>query len=163
MKLKRCLFPGRKAMRNLDSILKSQRHYFAYKGPCSQSYGFSSREQDNKKGWVLKNWCFGRTDAEAEAPILWAPDAKNWHLERPWCWERLRQEEKGTTENEMVGWHYQLEGHELEQALGVGDGQGSLACCIPWGHKDSNMTEWLNWLNWIYLFFFHCLCFEYCI
>ena len=56
-----------------------------------------------------------------------------------------RQEEKGATEDEMVGWHHQLDGHEFEQALGFGDGQGSLACCSPWGHKESDMTEWLNW------------------
>ena len=56
-----------------------------------------------------------------------------------------RQEEKGTTEDEMVGWHHQLNGREFEQAPGVGDGQGSLVCCSPWGHKESDMTEWLNW------------------
>ena len=65
------------------------------------------------------------------------------HLKRPWCWERLRQEEKGTPEDEMVGWHHQLDGHEFEQAPGVGDGQGSLVCCTLWSGKDT--TEWLNW------------------
>ena len=83
-----------------------------------------------------------RTDAET--PILWPPDAKKWSLERPWCWERLRQE-KGTIEDEMVGWHHWLYGHEFEQAVGVGDGQGSLACCSPWGQKESDTTERLNW------------------
>ena len=58
-----------------------------------------------------------------------------------------RQEEKGTTEDEMVGWHHPLDRHEFEQALGVGDGQGGLACCSPWGRKESIMTEWLNWLT----------------
>ena len=56
-----------------------------------------------------------------------------------------RKEEKGTTEDEMIGWHHPLNGHEFEQALGVGDGQGSLACCRPWGHKESDMTERLKW------------------
>ena len=57
-----------------------------------------------------------------------------------WRWE-----EKGMTEYKMVGWHYQLDGHEFQQAPGVGDGQGTLACCCPWGHKEWNTTEWLNW------------------
>ena len=67
-------------------------------------------------------------------------------LEKTWCWERLKSGEKGTTEDEMVGWHHWLDGHEFEQGLGVGDGQGSLACCSPWGHKESGMTVRLNWL-----------------
>ena len=57
------------------------------------------------------------------------------------------QEEKGTTEDEMVGWHLQFDGHEFEQAPGVGDEQGSLACCSPWGHKELDTTEWLNWTD----------------
>ena len=99
----------------------------------------------NPKGnqpWILT----GRTDAEAEAPILWLPDVKNWLIGKDpgarKCW---RQEEKGMTEDEMVGWYHRLNGHEFEQALGAGDGQGSLACCSPWGHKESETTEWLNW------------------
>ena len=64
-------------------------------------------------------------------------------FERPWCWERLRQEEKGMTEDEMVGWHHWLNGHEFGWTPGVGDGQGGLACCSPWGHKESDMTEQL--------------------
>ena len=67
------------------------------------------------------------------------------HLKRPWCWERLKQEEKGTTEDEMIGWHHQLDGREFEQAPGVGDEQGSLVWCSPWGCKESDMTEQLNW------------------
>ena len=92
-------------------------------------------------------WIFiGRTDAEAEAPILWPPDGKNWFIGKdPDARKDWRQEEKGTTEDEMVGWHHQLEGHEFEQAPGVGDGQGSLACCSSWGHKESDTTEQLNW------------------
>ena len=78
----------------------------------------------------------GRTDAENETPILWPPDAKNWLLGKdPDAGKDWRQEEKGTTEDEMVGWHPRLDGHEFEQAPGVGDEQGSLACCSPWGHR----------------------------
>jgi len=65
-------------------------------------------------------------------------------LDKHWCWERLKAEE-GTTEDEMVGWHHWLDVQEFEQSLGVGDGQGSLVCCSPWGHKESDMTERLNW------------------
>ena len=93
-------------------------------------------------------WIFiGRTDAEAEAPIIWPPDVKNWLLRKEKAGGKdWRQEEKGMTEDEMVGYH-QLNGHEFEQALGVGDEQGSLACCSPWGHKESDMTEQLNWIE----------------
>ena len=132
-------------------------------------------ELDYKESWVLKNWCpklwcwrrlletpldckeiklgnqswifIERTDAEAEAPILWSSDAKNWVTGKdPDAWQDWRQEEKGTTEEEMVGWHHPLNGHEFEQGPGVGDGQESLACCSPWGHKESDTTEQLNWL-----------------
>ena len=89
-------------------------------------------------------WVYiGRTDVEAKAPILWPLNAKNWVIGKDldsgkdWMWE-----EKGTTEDEMVGWHLQLYGHEFEQAPGVGDGQGSLACCSPWGCKVSNTSDW---------------------
>jgi len=93
------------------------------------------------------SWIFiGRTDAEAETPILWPPDTKNWLIgEEPDAGKDWRQEEKGTTEDEMVGWHHWRNGHEFEQAPGVSDGQGSLVCCSPWGHKQSDTTEWLNW------------------
>ena len=182
MKLKGLLLLGRKAMTNLDSILKS-RYYFADKGSSSQSYGFSSShvwmwESDYKESWVSKKWSFwivmlkktlespldckeiqpvnpkgnqpwifiGRTDAEAEAAILWPPDTNNWltgkdpDAEKDWRWE-----EKGMTEDETVGWHLWLNGLEFEQALGVSDRQGSLACCSPWGCKELDATEWLNW------------------
>ena len=140
--IKICLLLGRKAMTNLDCILKSRD-----KGPNSQSYGFSSShvwiwELVNKKGWALKNWCFwtvmlektlespldckeiksvhpkgnqslifiGRTDAEAEVPILWPPAVKNWFIGKdPDAGKDWRQEEKGTTEDEIVGWHHWLD------------------------------------------------------
>ena len=94
-----------------------------------------------------QSWIFiGRTDAEAETSILWPPDVKNWLIGKdPDAGKDWRQEEKGTTEDEMVGWHHWLYGHEFEQALGIGDGQGSLVCCSPWGCKESDTTEWLNW------------------
>ena len=127
-----------------------------------------------KESWVLKNWCFwpvvlektlecpldskeikpvnpkrkqswifiGRTDAEAETPIFWPPDAK-W--KDPDAGKDGRQEEKGMTEAEMVGWHHWLNGHDFEQVLGVGDRQGSVACCSPWGCKELDTTERLNW------------------
>ena len=91
-------------------------------------------------------WVFiGRTDADAETPILWPPDSKNWLIwkdpdaGKDWRWE------KGTTEDEMVGWHHRLNGHEFQQTLGAGDGQRRLACCSPWGHKELDMIEGLNW------------------
>ena len=94
-----------------------------------------------------QSWVFiGRTDAEAETLILWPPDAKNWLIWKdPDAGKDWRREEKGTTEDEMVGWHHRLDGHEFEQALRVGDGQGGLICCSPWDHKESDTTEWLNW------------------
>ena len=132
-------------------------------------------ELDHKVGWVQKNWCFwhvvlekslespldfreikpvsckgtqswifiGRTDAEA--PILWPPNVKNWLIgKHPDAGKDWRQEEKGMTEDEMAGWHHQPDGHEFEQALEDGEGQGSLVCCSPWGCKESDVTERLN-------------------
>ena len=97
--------------------------------------------------WIL----IGRTDGEAEAPILWLLDAKNWLIGKdPDAGKDSRQEEKGMTEDEMVRWHHWLDGHKFEQAPGVGDGQGSLACCSPWGCKESDMTERLNWTELIH-------------
>ena len=96
----------------------------------------------NPKGNQL--WIFiGRADAEA--PKLWWPDGKSRIIGKdPDVGKDWRQEEKGMTEDEMVGWHHRLDGHELEQAPGDGKGQGILACCSPWGHKESDTTEWLN-------------------
>ena len=92
----------------------------------------------------------GRTDAEAKAPIFWPPDVKNWLIGKdPDAGKDWRREEKRTTEDEMVQWHHRFNGHEFEQAPGASDGQGSLACCSPWGRKESDMTEQLNWTNWV--------------
>ena len=129
---------------------------------------------DHKESWALKNWCLwtvvlektlespldckeiqpvnpkgdqslmfiGRTYAEAETP----PDVKNWLIGKdPDARKDWRQKEKAMTEDEMVGWHHWLDEHEFEQAPGVGDGQGSPACCIPWGCKELDTTEHLNW------------------
>ena len=101
----------------------------------------------NPKGsqsWIL----IGRTDAEAETPILWPPDVKNWLIGKdPDAGKDWGQEEKGTTEDEMVGWHHWLGRHEFEQAPGVGDGKGSLVCCSPLGHKMLGMTEQITELD----------------
>ena len=89
---------------------------------------------------------FGRNDAKAETPVLWPPHEKSWLIgkdsdaARDWG-----QEEKGTTEDEMAGWHHWLDGHESEWTPGVGDGQGGLVCCDSWGHKESDMPERLIW------------------
>ena len=146
------LSPWKKIYDKPRQNIKEQRHYFANKGPSSQSYGFSSShvwmwEVDHKERWALKNCCFwivvlektvespldckeiqpvhpkgnqswifiGRTDAEAETPILGPPDAKNWLIGKdPDSGKDWRQEEKGTTEDEMVGWHHWLNGHDFE-------------------------------------------------
>ena len=173
--IKRHLLLGTKDMTNLDSIIKKQRHYFANKGPSSQSYGFPGShvwmwELDYKESWAPKNWYFwtvmlektlespldckeiqpvhpkgneswifiGRTDAEAEGPILWPPDGKSQFMGKdPDAGKDWRQEEKGMTDDEMIGWHHLLDGHEFEQALGVGDGEGILLCFSPWSCKES--------------------------
>ena len=100
-------------------------------------------------GFLWKEWCWSWT------PVLWPPHVKSWLIGkdsdagRDWG-----KEEEGMTENEMVGWHHRLNGHEFEWTPGVGDGQGSLACCDSWGCKESDTTEWLNWteLNWLVIF-----------
>ena len=99
----------------------------------------------NPKG--NQSWIFiGRTDAEA--PICWPPYWKNWLIRKdPDAGKDWRWEEKGTAEDVMVGWHHRFNGHKFEQALGVGDGQGTPECCSPWGLKESYMTEQLNWTD----------------
>ena len=91
-------------------------------------------------------WIFsGRTFAEAETPILWPPDVNSQLIGKdPDAGKDKRQEEKGVTEDELVGWHHWLYGHEFEQTPGHGEGQGSLDCCCPWGCKESDTTERLN-------------------
>ena len=97
-----------------------------------------------------QSWIFiGRTDTAAETPILWLSDAKNWLIVKdPTAGKDWRWEEKRMTENDMVGCHHWLDGHDFDQVLGVGDGQGGLACCSPWGRKESDMTEQLNWTDY---------------
>ena len=153
--IKTCLLLGRKAITNLDSILRS-RHHFVDRSVYSQSYGFAGShvwiwELDHKEGWALKNWWFwtvvlektlespsdckeikavllkgnqswifiGRTDAEAEAPVLWPPDVKNWLIGKsPDAGKDWRQK-KGMTEDKMFGWHHWLNGREFEQTPGI--------------------------------------------
>ena len=93
--------------------------------------------------WIL----FGRTDAETETPVLWPPDGKNWPIGKDPDAGKVWRQEKWTTEDEMVRWHYLLDGHEFEQALGVVDGQGSLACCCPWVRRVGH--DWATELNWL--------------
>ena len=183
--IKTHLLLGRKAMTNLDSILKSRDINLLTKVHLVKAMVFPvinvwMWELDYKESWVSKNWCFwtvvlektlespldckeiqpvypkrnqswifiGRTDAEAETPILWPPYVKNWLIGKdPDAVKDWGQEEKGTTEDEMVGWHHRLNGHEFEYAPGVGDGQGGLACCSPWSHKELDTPEWLNWTD----------------
>ena len=174
--IKRCLLLGRKAMTNLDSILKRRGITLPTKVHIVKAMVFSSShvwmwELDYKEGWVLNNWGFwtavlektlespldskeikpvnlkgnqpwifvGRIDAEA--PRLWSPDAKNWLIRKdPDVEEDWSQEEKGVTEDEMVGWHHRLKGHKFEQTPGDSEGQRSLACCSPWGNKELDTT-----------------------
>ena len=182
--IKRCLLLGRKAMTNLDSILKSRDITLPTKVHLVKAmvfpvvmYGYE--ELDYKENWAPKNWCFwtvvlektlespldykeihpvhpkgnqswiflGRTDAEAETPILWPPDAKNWFIwkdpdaRKDWRWE-----EKGT--RGWDGWMVSLTQRTwVWVSSGVGDGQGSLVCCSPWDHKESDTIERLNWID----------------
>jgi len=196
-KIKKHLLLGRKAMTNLDSILKSRhitlltkiRVVWAMVSPVVMD----GCELDRKEDWAPKNWCLQtvvlgktlespldrkqikpvsrkgnqpwifRTDAEAEAPILWPPVLKSSLIGKdPDVGEGWRQEEKGETEDKMVGWHHQLNEHEFEQTPGDSEGQGKLACCSSWSHKqwlsDWTTTHYPNWeikgykyeRNWLY-------------
>ena len=193
--IQRLLLLERKAMNNLDSILKSRDVTLRTKVCLVKAMTFpvvmygcemNHKEAEHQRVDAFELWCWRRllnplpctikpvnpkgnkswifigwTDAEAEAPILWTPDAKNWLIGKDSdAGKDRRWEEKGTTEDEMVGWHPWLNGQKFEQAPGVGDGQGSLACCSPWGHKESDTTEWLNWTDF-YIFYF--LTLQYCI
>ena len=108
-----------------------------------ESLGMQGDQTSQSKS---KSWIFiGRTDTKAEAPIFWPPDAKSWLIRKyPDTRKDWKQEEKRMTEDEIVGWHHWLNGHEFKQGLGDGEGQGSLVCYSPWGHKESDMTEQLN-------------------
>ena len=126
-------------------ILLKRKNYFI-RMDCKEIHPVHSK---GDQSWVF----FGRTDAKAETPILWPPHAKSWPIGKDSDagrdWE---QEEKGMTENEMAGWHHGLDGRESEWTLGVGDGQGGLACCDSWDRKESDTTERLNWLtDWLRL------------
>ena len=162
--IKRYLLLGRKAVTRLDSILKSRDITLPTKFHLVKAmvlpvvmYGCESWtikkltleshleykiKSVNPKG--NQSWIFiGRTDAEAETSTLWPPDAKNWLIGKDPDVGKDWRQEKVTTEEKMVGWYHWLDGHEFEQVLGVSDGQGSLVCCSPWGHKESDTTEWL--------------------
>ena len=166
MKLK-IFAPRKKSYNKSRQHIKKQRHYFADKSLSSQSYGFFSSHvwmwELHHKNWyfwtvVLEKtleshldskeikpvhptgnqpWIFiGRIVAEVEVSIIWSPDVKGWLIGKdPAPGERLRGEE-----DEMVGWHHELSGHEFEQTLGDSEGQGSLVCCSPWGWKELDMT-----------------------
>ena len=168
------LLIGRKAMTNLDSILESRDKGPYNQSYGFSSSHVRLWELDHKEGWAPRNWCFwtvvlektlesslgwkeikpvtpnenqylifiGKTDAEAEAPILWSKELTHW--KRFWRWETLKAAVQGATEEEMVGWHHLLDGHELEKALGDGEGQGTLVIFSPWDHKELDMTEWLS-------------------
>ena len=101
-----------------------------------------------------QTWVFiERTDVEGETPILWPHDVKSWLIGKdPDAGRDWGQEEKETTEDEMVGWHHRLDRHGFGWTPEVGDGQGDLACCSSWGHKESDTTEWLNWTEPVFLY-----------
>ena len=118
----------------LEKTLESPLDYKEIKPVCPKG----------NQSWIV----IGKTDADAETSILWPQDAKSWLIWKdPDAGKDWRQKEKGMTEDEMVGWHHWLDGHEFEQAPGVGDGQGSLVCCSPQSHKELDPTEQLNWLT----------------
>ena len=148
----------------VKAIFSSSSHVWMWELDCEESWGqknwcFWTAVLEKTLGSPLdckeiqpvhlkgnQSWIFiRRTNAEPETPILWPPDVKSRLIgKEPGAGKDWRQEEKGMTEDEMVGWHHWLNGHEFEQAPGVGDGQGSLPCCSSWGGKESDMTEQLN-------------------
>ena len=176
--IKRCLLLGRKAMTNLDSILKSRDITLPTKVCLVKAMVFPVVMYGCESWTIGKNWCFWivvlektlesslnckeiqavypkgnrswifieRTDAEAEGLTLWPHDAKNWLTGKdPDAGKDWRQENV-MTEDEMVRWHHRLDRHEFEQAPRIGDGQGSLACCSPWGCRVGH--DWATELNW---------------
>jgi len=180
--IKRCLLLRRKAMTNLDSILKSKDITLPTKVHLVDGFSTSHVwmwELDYKESWAPKNWCYWTVVLEKTLENPWtarrsnqsilkgtSPEysleglilklklqyfghliAKNWLIGKdPDAGKDWRQEEKEMTEDEVVGWHHRLIGHEFEWASGVDDGQGSLACCSPSGDKELDKTEWLNWM-----------------
>ena len=176
--IKRCLVLGRKAMSNLDSILKSRDITLPTKVHLVKAmvfsvvmYGCESWTIKKAEHWridAFELWCWskllrvpwtakrsnqsilkeispeyfiGRTDAEAEVPMLWPPDVKNWPTGKdPDAGKDWRREEKGVIEDETVGWHHRLNRHGLEWTPGDSEGQGNLVCCSPRGHKESDTT-----------------------
>ena len=184
-KTKRRLLLGKKAMTNLDSILKSRDITLLTKVCLVKAmvfpvvmYGCESWTIKKAECWridAFELWCWrrllrvpwparrsnqsilkeispiifvGRPDAEAETLILWPPDAKNWLNGKDPDAGKDRRREKGTTENEMVGWHHLCDVHKFEEAPVVGDRQWSLGCCSPWGHKESDRTEKWTGEDW---------------
>ena len=181
-KFKRHLLFGRKAMANVDSILKSRDITLPIKVHLVKAivfsvvmYGCENWTLNKPEHWridAFELWCwrrlespldckdfqpvhskgdqswvfFGRNDAKAETPVLWQPHAKSWLIGKdPDAGRDWGQEEKGMTEEEIAGWHHQLDGHESGWTLGVSDAQGGLACCNSWGRKELDVTEQLNW------------------
>ena len=170
--IKRHLLLGRKVMTNLESILKSRditlptkvclvkamvlpvvmyvcfwadSCMYAFEQTLESPLDCEDIQTVHPKG--DQSWVFiGGTDVEAETPISWPPDAKSWLIWKdPDAGKDWGPEEKGTTEDEMVGWHHQHNGHGFGWTPGVGDGQGGLACCSSWGCKVSDTAELLNW------------------
>ena len=188
VKLKDACSLERKAMTNLDSILKSRditlptkvhivkatvfpvvmygcESWTIKKAECQRIDAFAlwywrrllrvpwtTRRSNQVHPKGDQSWVFiGGTDVEAETPILWPLNAKSWLIGKDTdAGKDGRQEEKGMTEDNMVGWHHWLSGDKFAWTPGVGDGQGGLACCSPWSHKESDTTERMNWteLNW---------------
>ena len=146
--IKRRLLLGRKVMTNLDSILKSTKEMMLLNygvGGDSWDIVLDFKEIQSVYPKGNQSWIFiARIDVGAETRILWPPDAKNWVIGKDHdAGKDWRQQEKGTTENVMVGRYHQLNGHEFEWTLGFGDGQGGLACCSWWSHK-----EWTRLSHW---------------
>ena len=165
--IKRHLLLGGKAMTNLDSIfvnkgLSSQDYVDVVVFPVVM-YGCESwtiKKAERRRIDAFKLWCWRRLESPLDCQLILKEIILEYSLEglmlkpqyfghlmqridslkRSWCWERLKAEEKGKTEDKMVGWHHLLNGCEFEQALGVDDGQGSLVCCTPWGRKETDRT-----------------------
>ena len=144
-----CLGNLLKSIKNTILIWVPRHYKHSYSSACylsdtssmCQSKAIKPGNIKENQPWIL----FGRTDAEAKVPVLWPPDTNSWLIENdPDAGEDWRQKEKGMTEDEMVGWHHRLNGHRFEQAPGDGEPQGGLVCCSPWGHKESDTTEWLS-------------------